>query len=353
MRCDASAYLVIGVLLLVSDAQGADVPTAEQLERTALASRQQIRTMSVRLTAQARGSHTGENVWHLWWEGPERQRGDLTRSSLPPEGVRIIHAVGVERSGWSLFLEDRKHVCAPFHKASQSEVANSLFATVDPRYIGYTNDDTITYRALENSVFGRSDRSLPTVERLDHDGRDCWLVKWKTKLGVDFKVVFDPHRGGNPVHFDVNYSLPDGRKGREVSEIDLSQYGPGKVWYPSKMSYEQKFGDRVQRSETVTFDQVTINEPIPAEVFTLKGLGLQEGQPFCLPNGDPLGPVAIWKDGKLQRRPDDKANKFDAVEPVPISGGGAINPWLVVACAVCSLGALALLVFRWRRSKKE
>lgn len=354
MRLLISLVVVLGSSVY---SRAADVPKVEQIETTALRARQQIRAMSaslqVRITATAEANEpSGEKRWNLWWEGPERNRGDLTRSHLPPQGVRLIHGVGCERAGWGLTLEDRTNVCAPLRPVA--ELKDSMYATTDPRYFGYTNEPTSTYRGIAHCLIGRTDRTAPTVEQVQRGGHTCYRVKWQRNTkDLDMEMVFDPDQGGNPVLIDASYPLPGGKKGRETSEVELVQVGPEKVWYPRVVRYERKSDDQVLLSETITFSQVTINEPIAAEVFKLKGMNLQEGQLLCLPANDPLGPIAEWKDGRLQKRVDEKPRKFDSLEPAakPVSEGGGVNYWLVGVCVACSLAAVAVVVL-WRRAKK-
>jgi hypothetical protein len=91
----------------------------------------------------------------------------------------------------------------------------------------------------------------------------------RPKFDMVNRYEFDTAKGGNL----VRYFTADGG-GSEETRIELQVRSD--VFVPSLVSFEVKRADG-HLAKRVVFSNIKVNQPIPLSTFTLRGIGLQDG----------------------------------------------------------------------------
>lgn len=335
------------LLSLLQFAEQACAQTLEDVERKALAARKNIRTMTVNARAQTKVGNDSYaiNSWSIWWNGPDKNRGDVVLNNKP----RNCQIVGCNRPGWVMEIAGDIHVCGSFEPVGRIE--KQFHWNVDPRFLGYSSDASGSYKGFQDVVLGDSTRekeNLRTIELANSE--KAYELTWVNNRAVALfrRVIIRPQNGWNISLLETTYTA-SGKKFVETAVVDLVQYGPNQIWFPKKIVYTQVIDGVAGNTGTMTFDSVTINEPIPDRVFTLEGADIPLNKPFCLPKNAPESMSAYWDGTKLVRNTHHPVE--EAATPVdPPPSADRNNYWLVAVCVFCSLVALALLFFRRQRT---
>ena len=285
--------------------------------------------------------------WKVWWAGSEKNRGDLIRSDGNPAGARVCQIQGCERVGWYLDYVESSHICARFLPTAPSP--DSFAANADPRFFGYTTAPAGVYRGQTFVPLGRTDRTDVRVREVVLEQVTAYEMTWKTLEGAERKIIVRPDKGWNVHSIETKYSVKD-KKYIETLAVDLAAIGIDPVWFPSKVTISQTIDGALNILDTIVFTNVTINQPIPPETFTLAGAGIPEGQLFCLTKASPEAPYGRLSNGKLVKDTED-STAFNNDPPVAVgSPTGPVNYWLIALCVFCSFGAIAVLLLRRRRN---
>lgn len=105
------------------------------------------------------------------------------------------------------------------------------------------------------------------------EGRDCLKLKMSTKYDEgrgDYDIWFDPKVKYLACRLVGTYSgfgdLPKSR--RESQVLKFMEPVPG-IFFPAEAETKFFAGDKLTQHEVVTFSDVRINQPLPADIFEL------------------------------------------------------------------------------------
>ena len=153
--------------------------------------------------------------------------------------------------------------------------------TIDPRLLGFVprNVATMKQSGLEECVL-RKDRSLLSAKRIQHEGETFIEVSYE--IGKGAQSLFGAYRlavdkGYQPVYV-ATWSGEGAQKTFHWSESTLKYHENNDLWFPSRVVYRSKIGDRLVTEEVATVELAEINKKIDEQVFTLAGLGLKPGR---------------------------------------------------------------------------
>jgi hypothetical protein len=108
--------------------------------------------------------------------------------------------------------------------------------------------------------------------RLEHTGRRSTDVP--QTLWVDESQGFSPVR--------LSYSLPPTEPGQAeqfMSDCRMRWKEESGVWIPASFRIERRARGRLIEFYTLSFEWISVNKPIPPDLFTAEGLGVPGGTP--------------------------------------------------------------------------
>lgn len=199
-----------------------------------------------------------------------------------------------------------------------------------------------------------------TVTRAERGGHECALVRRPFDNGDGHRDAwFRPDRGMNPVYFE---HVSDAGRSRSTTDVTYARTAGVSHWYPSSVTHDYVEGGREVLSEKITIEAAEFGTPIPDKVFTLDGVGLDEGQSVAFPEIKDANDTPVWRNGKLdwvytsgKAAADNYALKMQQLEasspPTPDAPPPA-NGWLYYAGAAALTVAAAVLFVLARRSRK-
>jgi hypothetical protein len=262
---------------------------------------------------QARGSRSGIKIYHLVVRTHTRlvpdsrepqkvddssavytvwRRGDVVRtdyvktgSTWDPMGVgrRRIICRNCERRGYALDTSINPDSISPvqfypinekFDKEDRFQIKWADLGLLDGSltdYLRKTPDATLLlFKTTPGVVSGPSNWGGRPAVRYhlplpDGAGMSCWLR---------------PDLGMNPVRYEM--AAPAARASHETS-IDYAKAKGTDIWFPTTVHYRRTIDDVVVLDQRLDVETAEINQPIPAEVFTFRGMGLPEGTPIEYP----------------------------------------------------------------------
>lgn len=211
----------------------------------------------------------------------------------------------------------------------------------DPRFLGIIvwHFESINQFGYEKH-FLRPDRfELRATERV-LEGQRTLAVSYQTKtpsgrtLETEYWLAIE--RENQPVLISVK-SPGQSATVRSI-QVTLDQYGPAGVWFPRTVTYRKEKNGSLIAEEVVEVESAAFGADLPAEEFTIAGLGLEpgttvnsDGQPMTW-TGDSLQPSGIAFRDKLA------------------DSGSAWKRWIIGALAILlSLVSGAALWARWRK----
>ncbi|MFO0799500.1 MAG: hypothetical protein U0804_18685 [Gemmataceae bacterium] len=235
-------------------------------------------------------------------------------------------------------------------------------AGFDWRFFGLSNDGRCLYPGLQvGTSFPAFFRLPDLVTRSDRrDGVPCLVATW-TKENLERSVWLSESVAFNPVFFMDRF---EDKEKSETRTTEISWHRtPGGHLYPKSISHNSiitRGGGRYAFEEVTTISHADFASPIDPTVFTLAGLGLNEGQVIGLP-GLKHEDCPVWHNGKLDPAYTvrDRDNERAKLLPVSTPSGPPAPyptpsnaPWIVgvVAGVVAVVTGVAALVIRRRRA---
>ncbi|HEY2786842.1 MAG TPA: hypothetical protein VGJ05_17915 [Fimbriiglobus sp.] len=183
---------------------------------------------------------------------------------------------------------------------------------------------------------------------VNKDGRKVYEISWSSEDGktvTKYHVTIAPDYGYNVEAIQIRGGEGKAEWVYSTVSTGFQKHDSG-LWFPTKVVSDSTSGGRVTMREEVDLSDISINEKIPASVFTRQGVGIQEGTHLTLPRGQQSG---FWKDGRIQPPSNPGPHPKDGREPVPVSVSSGIRwPYAALAGGT-SLAAVGVLVRR--RSK--
>ncbi|MBX9580991.1 MAG: hypothetical protein K2X87_11840 [Gemmataceae bacterium] len=260
---------------------------------------------SLRLVSNSREPEKVETTTALYevWRQGERVRTDYTtvESTWDTVGVgrRRILCRNCERRGYAISTSINPDSISPvqfyliddtFDKQDRFRINWAELGLLDGSLAEYqrkTPDATLllfkTTPGVVAEPSSRGGRStvrfhLPTARG---GGMTCWLC---------------PDLGMNPVRYEM--VAPAAPASHETS-IEYAKAKGTDIWFPTSVHYRRTIDGVVVLDQKLDVETAEINQPIPAEVFTFKGMGLPEGTPIEYPEIKRLEDQPTWDGEKV------------------------------------------------------
>jgi len=243
------------------------------IERQAVEHRRAIRSGEVIVQCDYHNGRAAK--MHIWWDG-DSYRQDVSRGN-DRRDVRVWHA------GRHLHFSDEL-----------GDNGNRLVASValandrnhvgfaepnDPRRIGMATADFLNLVHYPVDEFLANPARKNTELRQEQQaGRECTLVTITRVNGASVRAWIDPQRGPSVLRMEVAVDRPKGQNVESV-EVDLAKDEASGFWFPKHAHTESRTAGKLEREEDSTIEVVSLNQPIPPEVFTFAGIGVPVGWP--------------------------------------------------------------------------
>jgi hypothetical protein len=280
----------------------------------------------------------GGKTWRLWFDG-ERSRADWT---LTHDDSRI------DMSGKTVltpetFIQvmpntDYVQLYGPQTRPVQTtEIPN-------PRLLGLVpcSLDSISQFGMERHFLVPGRRNF-TMEAREEAGLPILVVHYDLEgpaglAHVEYHVC--PSRGHQPILLRLTGGTGESLIETSVASV-LQAYGREERWFPEQVTFRSRQASRVVIEELVTIDEADFEEQIPAETFTLAGLGLAAGRTVSAD-----GQLMTWDGGELV--PVYAETKYS--EPTDIAKQTTtVSVWFMLGNGILLATIITLVVMRRRR----
>jgi hypothetical protein len=296
--------------------------SAEQIEKDAIMARRAIKTCSVKWETKMlvlRGqSSTRIEVCKIWADGKK-----LGIDSTISEHGKLLHhniqCLPCDKEGHFLryVRSPNPNESYPAKIRPYTEISKKLSILVDPRMLGMLpySIETFPFEHLEGFVASPK-RGATSVRKDAWNGLPCYVVESisQSLRGNPKMTIWVVPSMGNGI---VRLSMDRGEgKGRyvTVADIQLAQYGPEKIWYPSRCEYIAREADKIYAHEITTTSEVKINEGLPPDAFQLAGIKFPESTIILDDTKKSNDDILVVKEGKLTK--PDLPKSMDLVTPI-------------------------------------
>ena len=348
--------LGVGALVaaMVVATQGGETVTAEQVEKRCVDARASIVRGDLRFIVKQLLSEGQpgqyENSWIIRFDG------DLYRFE------RETSIKGVVRNRWIGAFTTGKHSGLLTYDFPVNPDMGELVASlslkddksrrkihaVDPRVVGmYANAFGLLRNQHMTSVVLSSPRTDPVLSSAEKNGRTYHVVRFSKKGRVpgDMEVWIDPVE-----NYSINRIAYSRKEDKEPVEATLDvankQHGPNKVWYPSRTEYKLSVKGVPTTHEIVEVKVNSLNEALPADAFTLEGIGLPEGT-AVVDNRSSKPQTFYVKGNKVETRIPYQGPTPKRIDEAP----PARNTFAALAGGFAAVAVALLLAFWWLRRR--
>jgi len=286
------------------------------------------------------------------------------KAARQPVYEQISHEVTVWAKGRKLRAEERREFADDSPQLEQRVLTEDYFidtlderfpveltqqhdhptqyALFHPRTLGTYATTTLTLdQHRVNEIFGRKDRQIQNVTKEQaSSGDEQWkAVSVLTGAGSTITTWIDPNKGPS-----VTRIVAAGALGQDELQITYSQYGSRRVWYPSKVSFQQWEGDKLIAHEETVTASADFDSDIPDSIFRLRDLGLRQGRKVLVDGVRPC----YWNGEQLvdQLRPS-----LPVATPAIQNRESGLRPLYMALSAIFSLAMLVLIYRYVRRSR--
>lgn len=187
-----------------------------------------------------------------------------------------------------------------------------------------------------DDVVGNWEKVAP--EEVVDEGRGIHRIGWTVGSGIVRRTLWlDETKGFAPIRFELRWKDPDhpGVLSEPKAVCDVTWAESGGVWVPTTYRIEDRQSVPRTRIYELALEWESVNEPVPADLFTLEGMKLDPGNILV---DNRLGkPIVV---GKINER---RVPVFSGIGrpgrgSVPTFGGvGAWNRRIVLAVNVVLL----------------
>ena len=175
------------------------------------------------------------------------------------------------------------------HKKTDKKIAH-------PRLIGMIPVDSANLAKYHlDSIVGQSAREAPSLQYVMYQGLNCCLIKYTAKSNAKISMWISPEFDYNPLRMESEVDVSGDRYHNSV-ECRLGQLSDNTAWLPEWCHYTMRLNDRLVQEEQLKIKLNSVNVPLPADIFTVDGLGIPSGIHITRLPRDPRGEV-YW-DGK-------------------------------------------------------
>jgi hypothetical protein len=205
------------------------------------------------------------------------------------------------------------------------------------------------------SLMNRSDRSLPMIQKDNHEGLDTWRIDYEIKIPgrkgeSKASLWVAPSQGYSVVGY-YHHADQDGKRYSTIINTQMKQYPEKNVWYPYRLIKILKEDDRILNRQEAIVEEARFGCPIDENTFTPAGLDLQPGQEV-LDSTSGVPWAKIWDGKKLVDPSAVKTKDPSAIKTNPPNPERHRRPrWLQLTFAA-GLGLIAAFYF-WRAFRRR
>ncbi len=289
----------------------------------------------------------------LWFDFDKRKfRSDVLnefKSQPETKPVRHVQGINCERENYFLdYLEIRTDTSAQSVELKPMTEARKKRSTevFDPRLLGLVPSMSVMlhHRQLE-SYLERPDRKNTKVRKDIWQGLDCFVLTIDNERGNHYEYWIIPSRSFGTVRSQVESDFK-GTALKSSVTTELQQVGKLGIWFPLECVYEDSLGTK----EVLRVKQISLNEPIADDVFSLAGMSITPGTVIDgeTPNGKQE--LMTWTGKELIKYVQPKSEPseiFEFAQPASLNR----SFWLVVAAVACCVAAAIALGIFWRRGR--
>ena len=146
-----------------------------------------------------------------------------------------------------------------------------------------------------------------SVEPATWKGEKCWKVEsvrdLAGKKGRQVRRIFIvPSQDCSVVFLEVKTFRDTEKTPYYVFSVesDITFHKESQLWFPAKVRYRASIGGKEDQDEVTDIQVVSLNRPIPKEVFTFKGMGVPAGH-VVMDLTDVEGGKKTWDGDKVVR----------------------------------------------------
>jgi uncharacterized membrane protein len=338
------------MLAFAGAARAARVPSVDdvlKMEKKWVHSRKTITSGHVVLRSQISGNGESpwQSKWEIWFDG-DKVRADHDRTQ--PNGPKQLFQDVLTKD-----LYIRMHVRPDGQSSDVFTVTGQgggLWEGIpDPRCLGLVSWEFIAGSMGEQALrdtFLRGDREKLRVELGSDGGEPVYKVLFETSGATEDDRHFQEYwlsrcQGNMPVYDLCRAPAHEVSQSLRTTWAKLAGSG---FWFPKETVFQLSKKGRPPLEERLTVERAEFGERIPAETFTLAGLGLAEGRKIFYYNKNGDSSKMEWRGGQLVARPEESA-------ATGRERAHATRNWiLVVNAIVVAMIAAWLLWRRWRQT---
>ncbi len=228
------------------------------------------------------------------------------------------------------------------------EINNALLEPVfDPRFLGVIPIPLSLYSSKTKfSLLEPTDKDLVVerdrISQGDNVDTDAWKVSFTRKRGSRVALWISEERGCSLLRAEIESPSRDGAMplvttyANQVKEVDG-------FWFPSRIEYEMRRGQAIERRELVVVSDARFNIDIPESTFEVKSLRPSTGTVLYSEVGKP---VRVYRDGEFQPA---QARENAAIEPATWKQPSRLY---VFSLATLSLAVVFLVLFILSKRKR-
>lgn len=292
----AVAMAAVGVL---------GVPNATDLEDLVLQARSQISTAEFELECDI--SEFGRSTsfsFHVWLDG-DSIRGDKTTLDQSENGSFVEKLTFTKskliRISDETLPDDGAYVVLQRELDGPSDREKLPYVVPNPRLFGLTPLDTITSSkyASADMFLGMPNRKSESVVEDSIDGIQCWKVEFVNQSDETIRYWIAPTQAYSILRIEQIIS-----NSSIVDRVDVTNalHSDSDIWFPESLEYRRHEADKgVTRSESVKIRLANINQPLDAEIFTLKGMDPSRDSTVVSIGGNPPNStVGRWNGEEIE-----------------------------------------------------
>lgn len=313
--------IVLCVILAKPDA--ASAPSHVQVAEAVLAGRQKVKTLQVRSYCRRLLTRREMRSELFLDQEMKRWRFDTTLLGPPGEslssGEEVTYSQSTSANGEVVYSyrPTRPELVARIDLLQRALRGRHIAPFRDPRNAGlvpvpYSHTGTpfeigggrtSLYSFCVNFCLEAEQAAVVPVA---WKGQQCWKVKSSSHIkdatqGVCTYIVA-PEMGHSVVFMEYKCYYNDETEPGDVASVesDITLHKKSGIWFPSQVRYLQFSQGKKIKEEITDFEVVSLNQPIPEDVFTFAGMGVPVGHRVMDVTKDSAD-AAIWDGEKVVR----------------------------------------------------
>jgi hypothetical protein len=320
------------------------------LEKAATDYRRNIRQGEVVLKHSFPDSPSRDRQTTIWFDNKKIRCDSVFRGAGDPQPHREINCRFFEYDGQDFFFHyEEKRPGRPEVSASAAEILPNpqpgQQMILDPRLLGLVpvSAPNLSSERLD-AMLTRPDRVGSKVVADRWQDQACWRVEFDTLKGVKVRLWIVPAWGHGVAKVDITFVGPPNTVSAESVESEFARFGAAGIWFPKKCHYRQTVNGKLIDQEVVEVTVKSLNQPIPAVVFTLAGMDIPKGTSLVV--GGKRPDILRWDGQATETHP--LKNQTAPLNPTD-AGKGAVNTKLLAASVSAALLGAGALVLYFRR----